>query len=298
MNKPIFVVSDLHIGSGGKRDSFSQHDRSRDFDRFLDFVRKEDGQLVILGDFIDLWRFSLKQIIRVRRDLLDRLSAMDVRCVVGNHDLALMRFAGSANVPHPFFRTVQLPFVKTIGGKQFCFMHGHELDPLNCRLTPGIGRFLGLSSSLAEYAKGDPFFSSDVIEDALAGIRQKLWAAPLSRVLPYTGCPQSVYNLIPQESQMIPGQKRIQKLISKVHRKKQTEGHDITISAHTHRSCRFENWYFNSGCWTGANHNFLQIHPSGRVGIFDWDKDCPRINETAIKLSSRIADCSAYAVMN
>jgi UDP-2,3-diacylglucosamine pyrophosphatase LpxH len=50
MNAPIFVISDLHIGSGGVRDSFSQNNRHLCFNKFLDYVEKEDGELVILGD--------------------------------------------------------------------------------------------------------------------------------------------------------------------------------------------------------------------------------------------------------
>jgi len=282
MNKPIFIISDLHIGSGGPRDSFSQYNRCAYFENFLNYVEKEDGELIILGDFIDLWRFSFKKVVKARRDLLDRLAEMKVCCVPGNHDLALNRFINSQDVPHPFFKKIKEPFVRIIGDKKFSFLHGHELDPMNRNLTHRVGRILGLSSSLVEYAKGYPVFSSDVIEETLLSIEEKLflfWLNFVRQLANFTGLSglPTLHN-----AQVLPRQKRIEKLLLKYELKKQIDGNDITISAHTHRACRFQEWYFNSGSWTDQTNNFIQILPDGKVNIFDWEKDTPRYNNTIV----------------
>ncbi|MBN1256742.1 MAG: metallophosphoesterase, partial [Planctomycetes bacterium] len=92
MNNPIYVISDLHIGAGGPRDSFSQYNRGANFNSFLDHVKKEGAELIILGDFLDLWRFDLKKIIEKRNGLLDRLAEMKISFILGNHDQALQNF--------------------------------------------------------------------------------------------------------------------------------------------------------------------------------------------------------------
>lgn len=299
MNTPIFVISDLHIGSGGKTDSFSQDNRSIYFDNFLDFAEKEGGELIILGDFIDLWKYPLKKVIKTRRDLLDRLAEMNVCCVPGNHDQALARFINSQNVPHPFFRKIKEPFARIIGSKKFTFLHGHELDPMNRKLTPRVGRVLGLSSSLVEYAAGYPVFSSDLIEEVLLDIEEKLFLFLLDFAGLLTNFAGLSYSAILQNGQALPRQKRAEKLLIKYELKKQIDGNDITVSAHTHQACRFQNWYFNSGSWTGQNSNFVQILPNGRVNIFDWEKDVPRYNNAVADiphLTSKFK--TGYAAIN
>lgn len=280
MDLPIFVISDLHIGSGGSRDSFSQNRRNHFFDNFLDYVEKENGELIILGDFIDLWRFALKKVIKARVDLLDRLSEMKVSYVPGNHDQALSAFIDSHDIPHPFFRKIRKPFVKVIGSKRFSFLHGHEFDWFNRNLTPRVGRFLGLSSSIIEYAKGYPVFASDVIEKAILNIEEKLclsYINLLRQIYYFTG-----YSAPSQYDWILPRQKRIEKLLSKYEHKKNIDGNDITISAHTHKPCRFKDWYLNSGSWTDQTNNFIRILPNGKADIFNWESNVPRINNFAI----------------
>ena len=284
MSIPVFVISDLHIGSGGIRDSFVQFNRDSCFSKFLDYVEKEGGELIILGDFIDLWRFSLKKIIRERIDLLDRLAAMKVSCIPGNHDHALTGFIDTSDVPHPFFRKILKPCIRTFGGKKISFFHGHELDIYNRNLTPRIGRILGVSSSWVEYIRGYPVFSSENIEEALLNIEEKFFVfyfnvmSQLNKFLNISEIFESI--------QVLPRQKRIEKQILKHEYKKIIEGNDISISAHTHRQCRFQDWYFNSGSWTDQTNDFLRILPDGKVDLFIWDTDTPRFNNIEIRSSS------------
>jgi UDP-2,3-diacylglucosamine pyrophosphatase LpxH len=213
MTAPIFVISDLHIGSGGTRDSFDQYDRSSCFNRFLNYVEKENGELIILGDFIDLWKFNLKKVIKARIDLLDRLFEMKVCCIPGNHDQAFTAYMNSNSAPHPLFTKVTKPFVRLIGGSKFSFFHGHELDIYNRNLTPRIGRVLGVSSSWVEYIKGYPVFSSENIEEALLKIEEKLFVfcfSVMSQLNKFLNISEIFENI-----QVLPRQKRIEKQILK-----------------------------------------------------------------------------------
>ena len=275
MNVPVFVISDLHIGSGGVRDSFEEDNRSRCFQKFLDYIEKEDGELIILGDFIDLWRFSLNKVIKTRTDLLDRLAQMKVSFVPGNHDQALTKYINSENVPHPFFRKVTQPFTRIIGDRKISFMHGHELDIINRNLTPRMGRFLGF-----EYAKGSPVFSSDSIEEALLNIEEKLF-------LLFLNIAKNIFSVAGFSEQLehfyiMPRQKRIDKLILKHEHKKNNDG---AISAHTHRLCKFQDWYFNSGSWTDRTNDFLRILPDGKINLFNWQTERPKLNNSELSSS-------------
>lgn len=284
VNTPIFVVSDLHIGSKGIRDNFSHDNRSCFFNSFLDHVEKENGELIILGDFIDLWKFNLDKVIKARIDLLDRLAEMKVYFIPGNHDQAFVRYINSQCVPHPFFRKLTKPFVKIIGGKKFSFIHGHELDFFNRNLTPHMGRAFGLSSSLIEYAKGCPLLSSDAIEETLLNIEEKLF-------LFFSNIAQYVINLdysseLLRNIQILPRQRRIDKFILKQALKRNSDCNDVSISAHTHHLCRFQNWYFNSGSWTDRTNDFIQILPDGKVNLFNWQAGSPRLNNNELTSSS------------
>ena len=295
MTVPIYVISDLHIGSGGTRDSFDQYNRSSSFKRFLNYVEKEDGELIILGDFIDLWKFNLKKVINARIDLLDRLAEMKICCIPGNHDQAFNTYMNSTHLPHPFFKKLTKPFVRLINGRKFSFFHGHELDVYNRNLTPRIGRFLGLSSSWVEYLKGYPVFSTENIEETFLNIEEKFFICCLNimkQITKYLDISDVIEN-----APVMPRQRRIEKLILKHERKKQTEGNDVAISAHTHKPCSFQNWYFNSGSWTDKTNDFIRILPDGKINLFHWDIDVPRINNTEVKSSDFYSKLKANYVM-
>ena len=294
MNSPIFVVSDIHIGSGGSRDSFSQNKRNHCFESFLNYVEKENGELIILGDFIDVWRFSLKKIIKVRNDLFNRLSEMKVTYVPGNHDEALKAYCDTDEIPHPFFRKLKQPFVKIIGRKRFSFLHGHEFDWLYRNLTPRMGRFLGLSSSIIEYAKGYSVFT---IEEALFNVEEKLYLSSINLLKQISGFTN--FHSYLQNDYVSLRYKHIGKLLSKHENKKLEEGYDIAVSGHTHHACIFKDWYLNSGSWTGHSNNFIKILPDGKANIYNWKKNVPEINKSTInrfKVNSKFK--TTYATAN
>jgi UDP-2,3-diacylglucosamine pyrophosphatase LpxH len=85
IDRQLFVISDLHIGSGGPRDPLTSLEKRHLLESFLEHVQREDGELIILGDMMDLWRFGLMAVVNTHRELLDRLSEMDVTYIPGNH---------------------------------------------------------------------------------------------------------------------------------------------------------------------------------------------------------------------
>ncbi len=54
-SKPVFVISDLHIGDGSQKDNLSRENREELLSNFLEYVQGENGELIIIGDFIELW---------------------------------------------------------------------------------------------------------------------------------------------------------------------------------------------------------------------------------------------------
>ena len=102
--KDIFVISDLHMGDGGPRDNFAAGDKEQQLDLFIDFVKKENGELIIVGDLFEFWQASLGKVLVMRRPLIDRLSNMGATFVIGNHDSDLEALIGSDILGPRFFK--------------------------------------------------------------------------------------------------------------------------------------------------------------------------------------------------
>ena len=279
-NKPIYVVSDLHLGSGGRRDNFATYHKEEQFFDFLDFVEKNDGELIITGDLVDMWRFRIRRILRRYAELFDRLAEMNVSYIVGNHDQAIEPLVQNGIVPHSFFEKATEPFTRLIGDKHFKFMHGHELDPFNSRMKHLWGRIICISAGALEWINGAPFYTTEAIEKVLINFEEQLlemWmriGLEMKNTLSLDICPPGCVSRLKNI--------KTKKLLERHQDYKNSQGHDITISAHTHRVGSFKNWYFNSGSWVGETNNFLNILPDGSTTVFDWTKSGPKKNQTIL----------------
>jgi len=97
--KKLYIISDLHIGGDEITDNFKCTDELIDFLNDLE-GKKEDCELLILGDFFDFWKFDkhkgeeLEFIIDVNQKLFDRFKDFGrkhrVTAIPGNHDHALL----------------------------------------------------------------------------------------------------------------------------------------------------------------------------------------------------------------
>jgi UDP-2,3-diacylglucosamine pyrophosphatase LpxH len=135
----IVVVSDLHLGDGGRRDDFlanagllsaalARHYLPRGFD------------LVLNGDIEELQRFPLSAVLRRWGELEDLFAEFARRTalhrIVGNHDAPLVR-AGAERVPGRPLAALRL----RRGAEELFLYHGHQA-------TLFFERFNGLSGFL------------------------------------------------------------------------------------------------------------------------------------------------------
>ncbi len=272
--RDIFVISDVHLGDCGVRDTFEAGGKTPELRAFLDHVGREGGELVILGDLFELWQMNLSRLLVSRREILDQLASLPVVYVPGNHDVDLAHFIGEGFLDHPFFAAMRGPFVRELGGRQFRFFHGHETDPFNAGDEPGFGRMLAIFSGIFEDRNGSPLLASgDAVGDVLEQFGESmltLWkaaAATLKERLLDQG-----YEDVHPGAGLTPAQDpdRLVEHVAGVRADRAARGYDVAVLGHTHKPGRIGDWYFNSGSWIGARNTFLRISPSGEVRHFEW----------------------------
>jgi UDP-2,3-diacylglucosamine hydrolase len=89
IKKNIYFVSDAHFGLSGPADSLP---RERAFSRWLETIRKDAGEIYLLGDIFDFW-FEYKYVVpRGYTRILGKLaeitdSGIPVHFFTGNHDI-------------------------------------------------------------------------------------------------------------------------------------------------------------------------------------------------------------------
>ncbi len=123
----LAVISDLHLGSGGRTDSFG-HDDS-EFLRFLDFLERNFERIVLLGDIWETLTGALPgnplTMLRgaqaVHGDIACRFERPRYSYVHGNHDIV----SAARGVPEEL--------VVDADGVRLLFTHGHQNDPIVAR---------------------------------------------------------------------------------------------------------------------------------------------------------------------
>jgi UDP-2,3-diacylglucosamine pyrophosphatase LpxH len=279
--KDIIVVSDLHIGDGGPRDNFSVDDKAQKFDCFLSYVENCGAELFVLGDLFEFWQANISRVLVHRMPLIDRLAKMEAIYVVGNHDADFENLIGTNLLAHPFFERMCGPFERTIGGKRFKFMHGHEPDPFNRDGTPRWGRILAILGGILEDRKGSPLLSAGgFTEKSLLKVsRTFMWIWNNSVNLFEKSEKHEKAHSMAESLTPAQDPARIKGILSLYHNNKLAEGYDYLITGHTHRAGLFQDWYCNSGCWVGLRSNFVQIRPSGQIKLYEWKNNQPVVAE-------------------
>ncbi|HEX8794657.1 MAG TPA: DUF308 domain-containing protein [Polyangiaceae bacterium] len=287
-SRDIFVISDLHLGDGGRRDKFESGNKSLQLRAFLDHVGGEGGELFILGDLFELWQMNLSLLLVKRRELLDHFASLDVAYVPGNHDVDLAHFAGTDFIHHPFFQRMRKPFVRELGAKRYSFSHGHETDPFNAGDDPGFGRMLAIFAALFEQQKGYPLLAggegvADVLEqfgESMLTIWKVAAAAVARRAI---GVPHREPG---PHSALTPAQDpdRLLEHVAGVRAALQRGAYDAAVLGHTHKAGRIGNWYFNSGTWVGSRNSYLRITPDGDVRYHEWKDGRPVEREMPVVL--------------
>jgi UDP-2,3-diacylglucosamine pyrophosphatase LpxH len=250
------------------------------FYRFLDHVHGQDGELVINGDLLELWRFQLADVLDERCELLERLTELDVKYVLGNHDGELELVNEYHENYHPFFDSIEEPFIRTIQGKRFKFMHGHEADPFNGIGLRSLCDVLEPLDGKLNLGESREIVVSDVVYRKLIGIGEVgkhtwFWLRRFG-----TGRLEEL-GLI-DANREIKRCIRTRKLLAAYHEERSDGLYDVAVAGHTHKAGRCRQWYFNSGSWMRGQRNFLRIHPDGAVDVCHWDKDRPILDHTII----------------
>jgi len=270
--RTIYVVSDLHMGDGGPRDNFAFDNKAQQFSLFLDFVQAQNGELFVLGDLFEFWQANISRALRERMSFLDRLAQMQARYVIGNHDADLEELVGTGLLHHPFFERMSGPFTRTIGGKVFQFMHGHELDPFNRDGTPGWGRILAILAGIIEDRKGSPLLSAGGFTEKslLRAGRGFMWLWNLS----VNRFEKSQTRQMPPgfEEFLTPAQspEKVKGILALYQKDRLRRGYDVLVAGHTHKADSRGGWYYNSGCWVGLRNHFLRIEPDASVFVCEW----------------------------
>jgi UDP-2,3-diacylglucosamine pyrophosphatase LpxH len=131
----ILAFSDVHLG-------YAQSDS----DAFIAFIhelqnRNDLGDVVIVGDFVDLWRRDVVglefELSRYMEELKALQKKTNVHYVIGNHDFHV---GFLKNHGYPF--TPQTSVVITRFGYTIHFLHGHQCDPIQNILGPDTSEIL------------------------------------------------------------------------------------------------------------------------------------------------------------
>ena len=260
--RPIFVVSDLHAGDGGPCDNFAHAangQREVEFAYFLDYVAKENGRLIVAGDLLDFWQANMSKVLDRRYTLLDRLSRMGARYVIGNHDIDLRYFANSMLSPHPFITGVRTRYLISVAGRNILIVHGHEEDPYCCNDYPDLGRASAIYTGMKERRNGSPFVDGKLgtygVETRTLG--RLSWVGKVWRKL----------------TLRTPARQVIRKNVQST---KECHRVDALIFGHTHEPGTFANpsrkplGIYNAGSWCGSVPSFVRITPDGIIEVFDW----------------------------
>ena len=117
----ILAVSDIHVG-------YSQSNVD-DFVNFLQTTikRTDVDTLVILGDFIDMWRRDVSGLFlenhQILQSLLELKQEKTVYCVAGNHDYHLQKL-----IDHEYPLEFNENLTLARNGVTYVFKHGYEFD--------------------------------------------------------------------------------------------------------------------------------------------------------------------------
>lgn len=148
-NQKYAIISDMHMGDGGKSDDFRINEQATN--RALTYYLKNNYNLILLGDVEELWQFSIDDIIK-RYDnkiykIIRKFGRKRVIRVFGNHDLEWKMQDPIIEISCNILTAYEAIKLKdTNGALKLLLVHGHqgtiESDKFS-RLSKPIVRFYG-----------------------------------------------------------------------------------------------------------------------------------------------------------
>jgi UDP-2,3-diacylglucosamine hydrolase len=127
VTKKIYFLSDFHLGIP---DHASSLEREKLLVKFLDEIKKDAGEIFLVGDMFDFWYEYRKVVPKGYVRLLGKLgeltdSGIVIHFFVGNHDMWMRDyFLKELNIP-VYYKPMELER----NGKKFLIGHGDGLGP-------------------------------------------------------------------------------------------------------------------------------------------------------------------------
>ncbi len=244
-----YIISDLHLADGTRRDDFKKNHSK--FKNFLRMVKKQKAQLIIAGDFLELWQTNPIDIARTYSDILNDLISLHAKIIIGNHDYYL----------HHFRKLKFLYDSYRIPGTKIFIQHGHQFDRFNDpeRLIY-LGNLAAMSAGIMEDIHPD---LDEKAMSFLESLHQKLKSAFTPIDTPGTNRRQYLSHG-GDLSEYLTGAK---KLIKK---------YDHVILGHTHTpGTAFKGRYLNSGSWTSSKPTYVEVNRHGQCIVKYWPTQRP-----------------------
>ena len=127
----IIAVADVHLGSQmANKSGFAEFVKE-----FLEPNQDDISRIVLLGDILDLWRYSNSKVLLENLDIMGNLGRLDMKknYLAGNHDYAIFSLLSQSTSFVPPDSTGVLDQVSetlelTYDGFQMKFIHGHQVD--------------------------------------------------------------------------------------------------------------------------------------------------------------------------
>lgn len=133
LNRRYAILSDLHLGNGGRADNFHRNEQS--LLRALQYYRKHGYSLILLGDIEELWQFDLNKIReRYGATIYKQLRAFPrhrLYRVFGNHDYDWEVPPDPARPARQNHLGQAVEALKL--GRHILLAHGHQADPHESR---------------------------------------------------------------------------------------------------------------------------------------------------------------------
>jgi len=257
----IVAVSDVHLG-------YKQCNRPA-FANFLDYIasRNDVTDLVVVGDFLDMWRRDIAGVVLESIPILDKLvdlqKSKSVHYIVGNHDYHMLSLKD-----HGYQFNFKDSIVLGSGNLNCRFLHGWEFDPSQNKIY-----FEALCHSSDEtgekISEAWDFFTSSWT------IWGKLW----SRI---SGQRSRVWTDL--EHLLTPAEARLTKTLDVVNKNacNTAKPGELLVFGHTHWAfiAKAEN-VVNTGCWVkGATrtNTYVEIEAGKpKLLVFDGEEITERI---------------------
>jgi len=258
--KTLYVVSDLHMGDGGRRDNFWKY-RER-FEDFLTEVVDKDGEcrLILAGDVFELWQCGFGFVVRKYLPLLERVIGLDVVYIPGNHDIDVLGFIG-AEIESPLIGLLRKEVRMVRGGRGIEIRHGHEFDQWNDpQRWISVGKIAAIVAGEFEYEWGTEIrgesTESVLMEPAKAAFRQ--FVKEHRSVLPRTLARRL------ENGENVDEFRRGLDTYHIDHPK------TVLIGGHTHKAGWYGDWYVNCGAWQGKQAHYVEVTANGGITLLKW----------------------------